>query len=36
MIQRLKTLHTETVIPTLIADLGYKNAQEILRLKNSN
>jgi len=33
MIQRLKTLYTETVIPTLIADLGYKNAQEIPKVE---
>lgn len=33
MIQRLKTLYTETVIPILIADLGYKNAQEIPKVE---
>jgi len=37
MIQRLKTLYTEQVIPALTNDLGYKNAQEIPKVeKNSN
>jgi large subunit ribosomal protein L5 len=33
MIQRLKTLYTEQVIPTLTNDLGYKNAQEIPKVE---
>jgi large subunit ribosomal protein L5 len=33
MIQRLKTLYTEKVIPTLLTDLGYKNSQEIPKIE---